>query len=95
MADICKHCFNNSFASFDNEKLLLSWDFKKNVDKNGKVLEPIKVLKYAHLNCYFHCIDCNHEFTVYLNDLSKREYKNRETYCPFCSGEKLCYIDNI
>ena len=91
MSDICKHCFNNSFASFHNEKLLISWNFKKNLDKYGKSLEPIKVLKYAHLNCYFTCIDCNHEFIIYLNDLSKIENKNKECYCPYCNGEKLCY----
>ena len=79
----CKHCFNNSFASFNgftkNNNLKIScWHETKN--KNC----PRKTHRSSGFKYWFKCDVCNHDFQVGLNHV------NEGKWCQYCSSKKMC-----
>jgi DNA-directed RNA polymerase subunit RPC12/RpoP len=75
----CKTCFGKSFASSDRAEYWSS----KNIEK------PRNVFLNCNTKFWFNCIECSHEF-----DISPNSITNMKSWCPYCSGSKLCE-DNV
>ncbi len=73
--DICKMCFNNSFASSNKADYLSSKNEKK----------ARELFKSSHKKYLFNCNKCSHEFYSTLNHIT-----NDNRWCPYCSNKKLC-----
>lgn len=67
----CTSCYENSFASFDKEKVVC-WS-KKNK------LKPIELLKGSMKKYIFDCKVCGHEFESSLAQVS-----HLNNWCPYC-----------
>ena len=81
----CKHCFNKSFASYNektakNNLKINCWLIKKNND-----LKPRDVSISSGKKCWFKCDVCNHDFNSSLNNISRLN-----SWCPYCAVQKLC-----
>ncbi len=76
--NICKMCFNNSFASSNKAKYWSSKNEKKSRE----------VFKSSHKKYFFDCDKCLHEFYSKLGNIS-----NLGRWCPYCSNQKLCDND--
>ena len=73
--ELCKICFNNSFASHEKSKY---WAYDNQ-------LTPRQVFKNAdRIKYYFNC-NCGHKIEVNLKGLN-RENK----WCSYCAHQKLC-----
>ena len=71
----CKDCFKRSFASHEKSPC---WS-DNNSDK------PIQCTISMNKKRIFNCDKCSHEFESSLNNIS-----NHCSWCPYCSGNKLC-----
>ena len=79
--DKCMICFNNSFASYDIEKVKC-WSAINNI-------EPRYVIKCSNTKYFFVCHVCAHTFSQTPDKVVKRSY-----WCPYCSQSvrKLCGV---
>jgi len=77
----CQFCFEKSFAS--NEKYKY-WSNKNDVS-------PRYVHKGSHKTYVFNCIDCNHEISMIIHNITINN-----CWCPYCSipCQKLCSNEN-
>ncbi|AHA45956.1 restriction endonuclease [Insectomime virus] len=78
LSDKCEICFEKSFASSDKAEF---WDIEKNKQR------PRGVFTSSHEKFWFNCGTCKHPFKASLNGVS------RGRFCPFCSNQKLCSLD--
>ncbi len=76
--EICKFCFDNSFAS---SKFAEYWS-----DKNE--LKPRQVFLNDNKKYYFNSSCCNHELYICLNSLKTK------LNCCYCGHKKLCENEN-
>ena len=74
----CKECFNKSFASHQKSEF---WSY----DRNDK--KPRDVFMGSSAKYWFKCNVCNHDFNSGLDSITN---KKRNTWCPYCSNQKLC-----
>ena len=76
----CIFCFNNSFDSFDKEKVNC-WNYEKNNSL------PRDLFKATNTKYYFTCNKCDHEFKIALHHVTVNN-----KWCPYCaiSCKKLC-----
>jgi len=79
--DNCKFCLNNSFASFDINKVEC-WS-----NENNK--KPRDVSKSSHKKYWFDCKGCKHSFESSLASIT-----HMKSWCPYCANKKLCDKDN-
>ena len=79
----CNFCFNNSFLSFDKEKVKC-WNYKLNNNIN-----PRNIFKNSSKKYWFTCNKCNHNFKSRIADVSSKFLQ----WCPICKnkGEKKLY----
>ena len=70
----CLFCFNLSFQSSDKAKY---WS-------TNNTENPRDVFKNVSRKYNFTCGDCNHEFSMTLNNISNGQW------CPYCNHSKLC-----
>ena len=79
----CNHCYNNSFASYQektsNDKLKIECWHEENK------LKPRDVFKSSSKKYKFNCDVCNHDFYSSLCNVSRLN-----NWCPYCSNQKLC-----
>ncbi|MAE85951.1 MAG: hypothetical protein CMB80_24655 [Flammeovirgaceae bacterium] len=68
----CVLCFNNSFASFDREKVAC-WN-----KKNTKT--PREIFKSTNKKYWFDCKECGHSFYSSLNSITGKNH----CWCPLC-----------
>ncbi len=73
----CIQCYKNSFAS---HFMAICWSPKNE-------LGPREVSKGSDKKYWFKCNNCKHEFNAAAYSI-----KN-DTYCPFCTNQKLCEDD--
>ena len=64
-----------SFASHEKAKF---WS-----DKNK--LKPINVRLNSHMNFWFDCEECGHEFETNCNRINCNN-----SWCPYCAHKQLC-----
>ena len=78
-----KPSFDKSFASHEKAK---HW----HSSRNGKIL-PKDVSKGTSKKYWFCCDNCNHDFDIPLNSISRKD-RNKPQWCPYCSKspKKLC-----
>ena len=62
----------------DNKRALACWSYERNND-----LDPLKLKKGSSKNIWLSCDKCGHFF-------QKIVYNLKKSWCPFCSGRKLC-----
>ncbi len=79
--DKCHKCFDRSFASYKNSMILRSWS-----SVNDK--SPRQVFKFSNKKYWFNCTKCGHKFDASLNNILGG------SWCPYCSGNKLCGIES-
>ena len=80
----CEFCFNNSFESCDN--LTPNGKLKKDCwdnEKNNRV-KPRDIFKNSGKKYWFQCDTCPHSFNIALN---------KDSWCCYCSHQKLCDND--
>jgi very-short-patch-repair endonuclease len=71
----CNDCFKRSFASHDKAKY---WS-----DRNEEV-KPSDCAISSGIKRWFDCDKCHHDFESSLSNVLKG------SWCPYCSGHKLC-----
>lgn len=78
----CKQCLKNSFASFDDENKLKSWDFERNK------ITPRDIFMCSPKRVHFKCYKCKHNFNTQLCNITSKA----KNWCPYCSEpcKKLC-----
>lgn len=74
----CSICFDRSFAS---HPMAASWS-----EKN--TFRALDIKKSADKKAWFCCKTCNHEFESRIFSIKS------STYCPYCSNQRLCDIDD-
>ena len=79
--DDCKICYNKTLASHKRSKYFST--------KNE--LKPREIFLYSQLKYIFDCDKCHHDFEVRVGHVTK---KNKPTWCPYCSNQKLCDKDD-
>jgi len=81
-SDECNFCYNLSFASHEKSKFL--------ADENE--IDARNIFKGSGKKYIFVCNnnECNHKFEAQISCVTKLI---RPTWCPFCSGNKLCTHD--
>jgi hypothetical protein len=75
----CIICFNKSFASHPKS---LFWSNKNDIQSRN-------LNKASRIKMIFNCNICNHEFNSSLADIN-----NSNSWCPYCSNNKLCLDEN-
>jgi len=82
----CKQCKDKSFSI--HEKSRYWYPTKNNIinEETGKIIKitPRQVFKNSHNKFWFTCPDCNHDFNIMVNDVTKGRW------CPYCVNKKLC-----
>jgi len=71
----CQSCFKRSFASSHRAQY---WSLKNEIS-------PRKVFRNCQKKFLFNCDKCPHEFKTDPGHIT-----NGNTFCPFCTGQKLC-----
>ncbi len=74
----CEICFNRSFAS---NPMAESWSTRN-------TFRARDVMKAAEKKAWFACKMCNHEFETMLFSIKSNNY------CPYCSNQRLCEIED-
>ena len=72
----CKMCFKRSCAS--HKKMKKHWSYELNE------CDPRDILLKSGKKCWFRC-KCGHNF-----DSTPAHISGEDTWCPYCSGRKLC-----
>jgi very-short-patch-repair endonuclease len=72
----CQDCLPKSFATLDKSNFL-----------TDKTIDPRMIFLRSSNKYEFKCSDCNHKFMKIISDLSRTD---RDGFCPYCSGKKLC-----
>ena len=90
--DECKHCFNNSFSSYQGltltgKKKIDCWDYEKNGD-----IKPRNISKKSGKKYYFICDICYHSFSSMIYDITRKDMKRGQIWCPYCCipSKKIC-----
>ena len=79
----CDFCYNNSFASFDKEKVKC-FNYKLNNNKS-----PRNIFKCENKKYWFTCNKCKHDFESSISNITRKQ----KQWCPYCinKGEKKLY----
>ncbi|KAG5183002.1 hypothetical protein JKP88DRAFT_241278 [Tribonema minus] len=77
----CQHCFQRSFAAFEDVGKVECW-----VKEGNNGLTPRDVAMACNTKFWFCCDQCNHDFQQCPCDVTKV----KGTWCPYCGGKALC-----
>jgi hypothetical protein len=88
----CQLCYDRSFKSSVHVK---DWAFDKNIDNNGKQINPRQVVRRSHKLYWFKCDVCYKETGIkhYYESAPDYKYANNSG-CQYCYSNKLCDNEN-
>lgn len=79
----CRHCFERSFASFNDKNKVQCWS-----SKNGDV-QPCDVTLSSEKKYWFLCNVCDHEFEIRIYSVTANLEKHKH-WCSYCANQKIC-----